>query len=609
MHPHLRRRAPSSLLLPAMVLASTLVVIAGCGTSSGSGGTSGGGDTTEVAGQAIAGAVFGTVTVADEAGTAVATAAVVDGEFTVVVPDAALAGELDFLVLGSYTDEVSGETLNLTPAHPLALRTAAGHFLAGQPANAPITPGSTVVRWLVEDHAMSLAEARDVFRAAFGYAPDMAARPFDPTGPAPAGADDADRDAAFRVGVFSQLAGDLGVTGEAIAVLVRGLADDLADGTLDGLAGAGDPVVVGGVDLAQRHGENPMAARLLTAHGAFVGNVANVDGLGAPTSGLPAMVYDGAGASRTVVTAGGRTVTVILDTTAEPPFVPGFWTARVAHEITLSDAGDQGAPIDVTSDPTIVDVSHHPVMHMLTGHDHTTPHAHEPDTTDAAGGRYRLDAYYVMPSEMGMGAMVMPMGVWDYTVKIGEDTDGDAMVDATTDVIFHPRVMAPMDGAVLVAQVNHDADTWTAMDGTTGPRPYRVWLHEATANGDGTHALTLFVSTQDMADMAMTTAGMSHGGMTFPAVFSGQTLHGPVNAMDMRPELAVDTVAVDVSTDGGTTWAPLVEDAGTGRYQVDDLAGLDNGAGLDTLTVRLAVNGNVMRTAAGSNGQLIFTAP
>jgi len=109
--------------------------------------------------------------------------------------------------------------------------------------------------------------------------------------------------------------------------------------------------------------------------------------------------------------------------------------------------------------------------------------------------------------------------------------------------------------------------------------------------------------------MVMATAGRSHGGMTFPAVFPGQTLHGPVNAMDMRPELAVDTVAVDASTDGGTTWAPLVEDAGTGRYQVDGLAGLDNGAGLDTLTVRLTVNGNVMRTAAGGNGQLIFTAP
>jgi hypothetical protein len=609
MHHHLPRRTPSWLLLPAVVLASTLLVATGCGTSSGSGGTSGGGDTTEIAGQAIAGAVRGTVTVTDEAGTAVATAAVRDGEFTVPVPDAVLDGELDFLVLGSYTDEISGETVNLTPADPLALRTAAGRFVAGQPANAPITPGSTVVRWLVEDHAMGLGEARDAFQAAFGYAPDMAARPFDATRGTPAGANDADRDAAFRAGVFSQLASDLGITGDAIAGLARGLADDLADGTLDGRGGAGDPVVAGGVDLAARHGENPMSARLLSAHGAFVASPANAGELAAPTRGLPAMVYDAAGATRTVVTAGGRTVTVTLDTTEEPPFVAGFWTGRVAHEITLTDADDQDTPIDITTDPTIVDVSHHPLMHMLTGHDHTTPHAHEPDASGAASGQYLLDAYYVMASEMGMGAMAMPMGVWDYTVKIAEDTDGDAIADATTGVIFHPQVAAPMDGAVLFAQVNHENDTWTSMDGTTGPRPYRVWLHEAIANGDGTHALTLFISTQDMADMGMAMDGMSHGGMTFPAVRPGQALHGPVNGMDRRPEVSVDTVVVDVSTDDGMTWAPLAEEAATGRYQVVDLPGLDNGAGLDTLTVRLTVNGNVMQTAAGADGQLVFTAP
>jgi len=607
----LHRHTRWSLLLPAMMLASTILVATGCGTSSGSGGLSGPSATTEIAGQAIAGAVHGTVTVADDAGTAIATAAVVDGEFIVPVPDAVLAGELDFLVLGSYTDEVSGETVNLTPAHPLALRTAAGHFAAGQAANAPITPGSTVVRWLVEADGMTLSQARDAFQAAFGYAPDLDARPYDPTGEAPAAADDADRDAAFRAGVFSQLASDLGLTGDTIAALARGLADDLADGTLDGLDGAGDPVAVGSVDLAQRHEENAMLARLLTAHGGFVGSVANAGGLAVPTSGLPAMAYDGAGAARTVVTAAGRTVTVTLATTAAPPIVPGFWVARVAHEITLTDADNEDAPIDITSDPTIVDVSHHPLMHMLTGHDHTTPHAHEPDIRGAADGRYGLDAYYVMASERGMGAMAMPMGVWDYTVKIAEDTDGDGMADATTDVIFHPRVMAPMDGAVLFAQVNHADDTWTAMDGTTGPRPYRVWLHEATANGDGTHAVTVFVSTQDMADMVMAMAldGMAHAGMTFPAVYPGQTFHGPVNGIDRRPEVTVDAVAVDVSTDDGTTWVPLAEVAGTGRYQVDDLAGLDNGAGLDTLTVRLTVNGNPMQTAAGADGQLLFTAP
>ncbi|NCO58042.1 MAG: hypothetical protein GW783_02780 [Deltaproteobacteria bacterium] len=609
MNRHLCRRATSRLLLPAVALASTLAMTAGCGSSSGSGGTPSG-STTQITGQAIAGAVTGTVVVADGAGTTVASAAVTAGGFTVSVGDSALDGELDFVVTGSYTDEVSGEMVQLTAADPLALTTAAGHFVAGATGNAPITPGSTVVRRLVRDHTMTLTAARAAFQAAFGYAPDLDARPFDPTGTAPAAATGADEDEAFRAGVFSQLASDLGLTtGAAIAALFRGLADDLADGTLDGLAGAGQPVMVGTVDLATRHTENALCARLLTAHGEFVENTANGGGLAAPTSGLPALVYDGAGARRTVTTPGGRRVTVTLNTAAEPPFTAGFWTARVAHQITLTDADNHDAPIDITSDPTIVDVSHHPLMHMLSGHDHTTPHAHEPDTRGAAAGQYVLDAYYVMASEMGMGAMAMPMGVWDYTVRIDEDSNRDGTVDTTTEVIFHPKVDPPMGGAVLFAQVNHAADTWTSMDGTTGPRPYRVWLHEVVTNGDGSHDLTLFVSTQEMVDMAM--AGMDHhAGMTFPAVYPGLTLHGPVDEMGMRPEVLIATVAVEVSTDGATWVALAEEEPSSGRYQVTHLAGLDNtAAGPDTLAVRLTVNGHSMQTAAGAESQLLFTAP
>jgi hypothetical protein len=72
--------------------------------------------------------------------------------------------------------------------------------------------------------------------------------------------------------------------------------------------------------------------------------------------------------------------------------------------------------------------------------------------------------------------------------------------------------------------------------------------------------------------------------------------------------VTLSSVTVDVSIDGGTTWQALAADGTTGRYAMTSLAGLSNSAS-NTLQVRLAVNGNVMATAAGAMPELKFTAP
>lgn len=579
-------------------------ILAGCG------GSNNDETTTTISGMAVAGAVTGTVTVRDGAGATLATGAVTNGAFSVTLPNAALGGELEFVVTGTYTDEVSGATVTLSTPHPLALRTAAHQFQAGQTGNAPVTPDTTLIRALVDDHGMTLAAAQTAFENAFGYQPEMSAVPFDPAvtdSTAAAARDQADKDAAFRAGLFSQLAHELGLTGDDIAALARALADDLSDGDLDGMDGTGNPVAIGAINLATLHHDNAIPFRLLKAHAAFVGNhAANHAALSAPSL-LPPISYDAAGATKTLSTPKGRHLTVALATVADAPFQTGFWTARVRHRLTVTDA-DTSLPIDITTDPDIVGLSNHPMMYMLNGHDHTTPHGHDPDTRGKAAGEYVLDNYYVMASAMANG---MPMGVWDYVAYIKEDADGDRATtnDVTSvPVIFHPQVKMTMGSDVLSVSGSNTADQWTTMTGADQPRPYRLWLHAVEANTAGGHDLTVFVSTQNIANPAAGADPHAHT-LSFPSVRAGRVLHGVKDATSgLRPDVTLATVTVEVSLDNGATWQALIADGTTGRYTITALAGLSSTAA-NTVQLKLTVNGNAMQTAAGAYPALIFTAP
>lgn len=600
-------RAPIDRFVLSVLLASGLTACGGGGSNTSPPPSPTGAGSTAITGMAVAGAVDGTLSVRSAAGNVLATTAVSGGAFSVSLPDSALSGELEFIVTGHYADEASGAVVNLTAANPLALRTAAGHFQSGQPGNAPVTPDSTVIRALVAERGMTLAQARGAFEAAFGYLPDTAAVPFDPAASDSAAISlrpQADKDAAFRAGMFSQLASDLGLSGDDIAGLPGALAHDLSDGDLDGEDGAGNAVTVGGTDLRQLHRDGALAFRVLKAHAGFVGSAANRATLGAPSAGLPSVPYDAPGAQKTVTTKTGRHITVTLDTVADAPFQTGFWTARVRHRVTMADA-DTLQPVDISSDPDIVGVSNHPMMYMLSGHDHTTPHGHDPETSGKAQGRYVLDNYYVMASAMGNGT---PMGVWDYVLYIQEDTDGNrATAEETTEVIFHPQVRMTMGGDVLSVSASNAADQWTNMMGAAQARPYRIWLHEVVANDAGGHDLSVYVTTQNIANAAPGSDPHAHN-LSFPAVRAGRVLQGVADATTgVRPDVTLDTVSVEVSLDGAG-WQAMTAEGTTGRYRIDQLAGLSTSAS-NAVQLRLAVNGKVMTTAAGGMPQLRFTAP
>jgi hypothetical protein len=537
--------------------------------------------TTTINGQAIAGAVNGTLHVHDANDNHFATATITNGTFSVEIPNQYLSGELDFEVTGTYRDEVSGQTVTLTPTNPLALHVAANTYQAGQLGNAPITPDTSIIRAMVVA-GMTLTAAETAFKTSFGYKPDLNAAPFDPYAAMPNTANMADQTAAFRVGVWSQLGTDLGLTAADLAEIPNKVAADLADGTLDGIAGGNPVTFTSGVNLQNLNQVMPLANRVNMAVSGFAASPANVAGVAAPTMGLPPIMADMPGTTKTITLGNGtRQIQVKIDTPATPPFQMGYRNVKTKHKITLTDAATN-LPVNINTDANINSISFKPWMYMFAGHQHGTPFG-SIDSTQAASGIYIVDTYYLMPTAMMMGTDMMPMGQWDLEIKLGDNSA--AVADPYAYSHFFPNVMMNMGTDLLLAKGVNAADTWTDMTGVTKPREYRVWLQDAAINGAG-HDVSVYV----------TTLGMKMGvGMIFPPVYAGL----------MMPSIM--TVTCEVSTDAGITWQAMPAGATNGQYSITSLTGLSNTT-QNTLDIRLTVNGNVMTTVAGSNLQLKFIA-
>ena len=545
--------------------------------------------TTIINGQAIAGAVTGSLTVRDGTGAQVATANVNSGVFAVKIPNASLSQTLDFEVTGTYRDEVSGQTVTLTSNDPLALRVAANTYKAGQLGHAPITPDTSIIRAMIAN-GMSQTAAEIAFKATFGYIPDLTAQPFDPYTTPITTQTTADQTAAFRVGVFSQLGTDLGLTAADLAELPNRFAADLADGALDGIDSLGNPVTfISGVNLQVMNQTMSLANMVSMAVAGFAASPANVAGVAAPTMGLPPIVADMPGTIKTITLADGVTqVNIKLDVPNVAPFQTGFKNVKTTHQLTITNAAT-GAGIDITAlGSPIRAINIKPWMYMFSGHGHPTPTGAVVNTTPVSGV-YTVDIYYLMATGMLMGTEVVPMGQWDLNIVL-TDTTGTTPVDVSSH--FFPNVMMNMAPDLLLATGNNSNDQWTDMTGVTKPREYRVWLQNITTNPAGGHDLSIYATTLGM--------DMSAGGMIFPPVYQGFSV--------MMPAYSITTSSCEVSTDGATTWQAMPMTATNGIYQITGLTGLTTGA-TTILDIRLTVDGNVMQTAAGGNLQLRFTAP
>ncbi len=221
-----------------LVTVAVLVLLSACSGGGGDSGFSGGTGTTTVSGSVFASSVSGArVSAKNMSGQTIAgpvtTAA--DGSYNINIPTASLSADLRIESDGgTFTDEATGAA---TTAGVLAAYIPGGSLGAGSSVH--IAPSTTIISHLVTKHGKTVAEARTIFAAAYGYMPDPSIAPKNAPSSVVDGSDAANRLAGFRAGVFSQLTKDMGLASDKQFDLLSALGQDLADdGKLNGSAGA-----------------------------------------------------------------------------------------------------------------------------------------------------------------------------------------------------------------------------------------------------------------------------------------------------------------------------------------------------------------------------------
>jgi len=416
--------------------------LAACGGGS-SGGSSTTSDSATLSGTVVAAPVNGaTVLVKDTAGNTIAgpvtTAA--DGSYSVTVPNAHLASAL---VLessgGTFDDEATG--LNRA-AGALAVQIAGG-TISGNAA-VHMTPATTIVRHMVETHSQTLEQARAAFEAAFGFPADFSEAPVDATNPA-AGATDAQLLAGLRAATFSQLTMDMGLSVTDQFDLLAALAEDLADGTLDG-AGAGGSVTVGAVTLPANI-QNQFAIALQNFR---EGN----DNTGLTSTQIGTLPF----------------AKHALSNTYRFEYVAGMMAAmegKTQFKVRVTDAAT-----GLTAQPGLA-LSLKAKMHMATMA-HMTPV--DGCSESATPGTYDCTLYYLMPSVMGG----VSMGYWELMVTANTET-----------VKFFPPVGMGMNGNGKHQLKGQSGDLIPNMMTVTEQRPYYLFK-DAITGTTGNHTVRLF---------------------------------------------------------------------------------------------------------------------
>jgi len=463
-------------LAAVIIIALTLYA---CGGSSS--------DSTEVV--TVTGSVFlapvdgAGVSVIDPTGATVAgpVTTATDGTFSVDIPAAALSGELTFESTGgTYTDEASAASAT---AGTLGAVVAAGGVTAGSSVN--IDPSSTIIYHLVTGHGRSVSEAETAFNSAFGYTPDSSVTPVN--GP-PSDSDTSGCLAGLRAMTFSRLTNDLGLSAGNQSNLLAALADDLADGTLDGMNGTQQVTITAGTDMPediQNRFEHALTAMLSN-------NTMNHTGLTADQIG--ALPFS----------------KVALTDTYRVEYIPGMMAAmqgKTTFQIRITYRSD-GSPA------TGLAVSLMPMMHMAE-HNHASP---VDSVVEEAGssGTYTCTVYYLMASMMSGSSM----GYWEMKVMIG----GMSGESAT----FYPMVGMAMGGDTARATLKGVSDL---ISGMTGDEKRTYYLFN---DGTGASSFDLFIAAKESM-------------MSYPALSVGTVLHD-----ESGTEWTADPVVVSVSTDGNT---------------------------------------------------------
>ncbi len=500
-----------------------------CGSSSNDEGT----DTTTVTGSVTAAPVDGASVVArDTAGNTLAgpVSTAADGTYTLRIAKTSLASDLVLVSSGgTYTDEATG--LNTTAG------TLAAHIAGGSlPATGQVhmTPASTIVHDLVHTHGMSLNAAQSAFASAFGFGAETSLAPVDATNP-PAGVSDARLLAGLRAAAFSQLTLDLGLTTSGQFNLLTALAEDLADGRLDGVGGNGVVTVVASTllpaDIQNRFGQ-AMVGFHASAH--------NNTGLSNDRIGTVPFAKLALSDHYKVAYLSG---------------MMGAMAGKTAFKLRVSNLADDTAAAGLS-------LSLMPMMYMASGMMHSSPIGGCSES--ATAGEYDCTVYYLMASAMSNG---LSMGYWQLKVMIG-----GMMGESVT---FSPAVMMAMGDTAKVTLRGQTGSDMIAGMAMAENRSYYLFK-DGLGGMTGHHTLTLFAAAKESM-------------MSYKAVSAGTVL----NSGDAAYALTVASMAVEISTDG-STWIDA-SNSGNGLWTATGITGLTDGTA-SNVYARLTINGEQKTT-------------
>jgi hypothetical protein len=390
---------------------------------------------------------------------------------------------------GTFIDEATGSS---TPAKEMTAYAAAGSLTSGSAVH--LDPSSTIITRLVRYHGKTRDQATSAFSGALGFTPDAAVCPKNlPSASATA----AQRLAALRAIAFSTLTKDLGLSPNDQFDLLAAIAEDLADGTLDG-KNAAAIVSIGTVTTMPEDIANRLEHSLVSL---LTNTAINLTGL--TTAEIGSLPF-------------GK---VALTNTYKVEYVPGMMAAtqgKTSFKIRITNRSD-GLPA------TSLSLSLMPTMHMATM-SHMTPM--DGTITESVPGTYSCTAYYLMSSGMGMG-------YWELKVQIG----GMGGETAT----FYPSVGMAMGTTTVRATLKGQGDLIAGMS----PSKRTYYLFKDGLSSGATTTFNLFLAAQESM-------------MSFPAIstLSTTTLH-----TETGTPWTVSSVTVLASTDGSTWSFPAVETA------------------------------------------------
>ena len=514
-----------------------------CGGGGGSGSTES--TTTTITGSVVAAPVNGAeLVVKDSNGITIAGPVTTgaDGTYRVEIPNGAVGTALLFESSGgTFKDEAMQQE---GKAGLMAAYVDADTYSAGQGVH--LTPASTIVHHLMQNHGQTHVQARATFKNAFGFDVDTSIAPVDVTEATAAEASESSRLAGLRAAAFSMLNMNLGLSVVAstdqFAMFVA-LAKDIVDGKFNGLDAAGIVIEITDTKSLPADIQNRFSHALAMMHAETVAKT------GLTNDKIGSLPF-----AKTAV-AGQFTVEYIP---AKP--MMNEVVGKTSFTLSIKNAAGEPAMDEM--------VSLMPMMHMATM-THATPN--EGCTMVDSAGKSVCTVYYSMASSMNG----MSMGFWELKVMIGATMGVDAhgmptMVGGET-ATFYPDVMMAMGDTALTKLYGiGDTIMGMAMDGMDAMPEARTYylFNEGLMGGD----FKLFLAAKENM-------------MSFPGV-SPDTL---LKSGGTLPDLNTTGMKVEVSKDTTTGWQDAFSD-GKGHWSAAGL-GMAN-----TLYVRVRINGEVKTT-------------